>query len=96
MPLNKAAFEQDAAHVTINKDFEQHKAEVLARLREELSSDPKGIEYAGKSAVEIAKLLNEPYVVMGDETPRFIRLFLGVPYVNNIVTPEEIEAALEA
>lgn len=101
MPLNKAAFEHDDAHVTLNKGFDEHRAEILVRLRDEIRHDPKGLGYAGKSSEEIAVLLNAPNVrnlppplTAEQETPRFAWLFLGAPYVNNIVAPDEIEAAL--
>ena len=40
--------------------------ELIKRLREEIQKDPDHKGYAGKSAAEIAKLMNEPTITKSD------------------------------
>jgi hypothetical protein len=69
-------------------------------IQAELSNDPSGRNYSGKSAEEIADILNSPYeveiVIKQPQPSRINQCFVGIPYAPNVVTVEEVEEILNA
>ena len=84
--------------------------ELLAKLREEIESNPDGI-YTGKTAKEIAEIINNPIVTeepieekpvevakttqtVVKDAPIF-RVIMGVPSAPNTVTEEEVLSVIK-
>jgi hypothetical protein len=69
-------------------------------IQVELTNDPSGRNYSGKSAEEIADILNSPYeveiTVKHLHPSRINQCFVGIPYAPNAVTVKEVEEILNA
>lgn len=64
----------------------------------EIKNDPAGRNYSGKTAEEIAEIINSPYeteiVIKQNNTSRTNQCFLGIPYAPNAITTEDIQEVL--
>ena len=73
------------------------KDDVLKKIKDEITLDPYGIGYAGKTDEEIVVLLNSPVqkqVVITEVYPSPMnRIMSGIEEVENIVTLEEVKDA---
>ena len=71
---------------------------VMIKIAEELLSDPTGRGYAGKTAQEMADLLNNPYIIeriVKDEyLARVNSILLGIENAPNSVTAEQVEVLI--
>ena len=79
----------------------------LQALQTELTTDPTGQDYAGKTAQQVADRLNTAYTlqeastdedgnpttIAASQTPRIALLVLGVPYAPNVVLAADVTAA---
>lgn len=65
---------------------------ILQIIAQEISNDPSALGYSGKSASEIADLLNNPYDPA--RPPRINEILVGVPFAPNCVDAEDINLAI--
>lgn len=67
-------------------------------IQAEIVNDPSGRNYAGKTAEEIAEIINNPYetevVIKQQNTSRVNQCFIGIAYAPNAVTAAEIQEVL--
>lgn len=70
-------------------DVQQLHAAALAMLMEEIQNDPEGKGYKGKTAAEIAALINEPYEVDGVPYVQESRIKGGLELEARTITPKE-------
>lgn len=67
-------------------------------IKKEITNDPEGLGYKGKTKREIVDLLNNPYKksrVVEDEYPARIQIMLmGIANAPNYVTLEDISATM--
>lgn len=68
--------------------------EIYKRIKEEITNDPQGLGYAGKTDDEIQVILNSPVVkdrVIQDVTPSPMnRIMSGLAGTQNVVSKAEI------
>jgi hypothetical protein len=72
--------------------------DMQAVLKAEVANDPCGRGYAGKSAADIAALLNANYTVPGPVItmpPRINLIMTGQPGAPNAITPDDVTAATD-
>lgn len=65
---------------------------ILQIIAQEITNDPAALGYQGKSAQEIADLLNAPYDP--NLPPRINIIMVGVPFAPNTVDVEDINLAI--
>lgn len=83
------------------KDVQIIKSRAMSLLASELSEDPAGRGYVGKTAEEIATLLNDPYSGPREDLPevnefkqaRISVIWAGVPHVPNAVDVDDVVEA---
>ena len=67
---------------------------ILAKVKEEITLDPMGLGYEGKTIPEIVKLLNDPVKktrqVEEILPSRINQILLGVAYAPNVITETDI------
>jgi len=72
-----------------------------AAVKDEITNDPMGLGYAGKSDQEIADLLNGPWILQVPAVPgpgtvdvpqpaRIFQIWLGLPYCPNAVDAADV------
>lgn len=72
-------------------------AEVLTKIKEEITNDPENMGYAGKTDAEIKDLLNSSYekdVVVTTKMPaRIHEIVIGIADTPNIIAESDVTAA---
>lgn len=72
---------------------------IYSKIKEEISLDPEGVGYAGKTDEEILFLLNNPVVkdrlVQDFSQSPISRIFSGLAEAPNIVKTEDVVSAKE-
>lgn len=70
------------------------KDEILLKIKEEITNDPFGVGYTGKTNQELLDLLNNPVyrqrIVIDSETAPIARLLAGIADIPNIVSLQDI------
>lgn len=81
--------------------FESITARMYEAIKTEVENDPKEMGYAGKSAAEIADLLNQSFTEKESPldtyppAPRISMIFVGIPFAPNAVDEALVERALK-
>lgn len=68
--------------------------EVLIKIKEEITNDPFGVGYAGKTDDEIQDLLNKPVykqrIVVDTETAPIARILAGIANLPNVIALQDV------
>ena len=71
---------------------------IFQKIKEEISQDPSGIGYAGKTKSEILELLNNPArktrIVEDVSQAPINRILSGIPETSNMVVLTDLNAVL--
>lgn len=83
---------------TVAQEAQGIVTDIKTAVKKEITEDPENRGYAGKSAEEIATLINDPICAEDGSITSLARtsiILAGIPYAPNALTAEDITKALE-